>query len=82
MSSRWRRRRASTRTGSRQTRPDYLRNRTVTDTYEPGSTFKLITVAGALSEGLVTPTSAFTLAPSIHVADRVIHEHDAASTVA
>jgi len=63
------------------TRPDYLRNRTVTDTYEPGSTFKLIPVAGALSEGLVTPQSAFTLAPSIRVADRVIHEHDPRPTV-
>ena len=30
----------------------------VTDTYEPGSTFKLVTVTGALSEGLVTPTHA------------------------
>ena len=29
------------------------RNRAVTDTYEPGSTFKLVTVTGALSEGLV-----------------------------
>jgi cell division protein FtsI (penicillin-binding protein 3) len=64
-----------------QTRPDYLRNRTVTDTYEPGSTFKLIPIAGALSEGLVTPQSAFTLAPSIRVADRVIHEHDSRPTV-
>ena len=64
-----------------QTRPDYLRNRTVTDTYEPGSTFKLIPVAGALSEGLVTPQCAFTLAPSIRVADRVIHEHDPRPTV-
>ena len=50
------------------------RNRAVTDTYEPGSTFKLITVAGVLSEGLVSPSTAFTLAPKILVADRWIHD--------
>ena len=32
------------------------RNRAVTDTYEPGSTFKLVTIAGALSQGIVTPS--------------------------
>ena len=41
--------------------PALLRNRAVTDTYEPGSTFKLVTITGALSEGLVTPTTRFTL---------------------
>jgi cell division protein FtsI (penicillin-binding protein 3) len=50
------------------------RNRAVTDTYEPGSTFKLVTATAVLSEGIVTPSSAFTLRPSIRVADRVIHE--------
>jgi cell division protein FtsI (penicillin-binding protein 3) len=60
---------------------DKQRNRTVSDTYEPGSTFKLMPVAGALSEGLVTPHSAFTLATSIRVADRVIHEHEPRPTV-
>jgi cell division protein FtsI/penicillin-binding protein 2 len=54
--------------------PEEQKNRIVTDTYEPGSTFKLVTVAGALSEKLVTPFTAFTLAPSIQVADRVIHD--------
>jgi cell division protein FtsI (penicillin-binding protein 3) len=54
--------------------PEEQKNRIVTDTYEPGSTFKLVTVAGALSERLVTPSTAFTLAPSIQVADRVIHD--------
>jgi cell division protein FtsI (penicillin-binding protein 3) len=57
-----------------QTDRDTQRNRAVTDTYEPGSTFKVVTVAGALSQGLVTPSSQFTLPPSIQVADRVIHE--------
>jgi cell division protein FtsI (penicillin-binding protein 3) len=64
-----------------KTRQDYHRNRTVSDTYEPGSTFKLIPVAGALSEGVVSPETSFTLAPSIRVADRVIHEHDPRPTV-
>ena len=50
------------------------RNRAVTDTYEPGSTLKVVTVAAALSEGVVTPSTAFTLRPKIRVADRVIGE--------
>jgi cell division protein FtsI (penicillin-binding protein 3) len=52
------------------------RNRVVTDVYEPGSTFKVVTVAAALSEKIVTPTTPFTLASSIRVADRIIHEHE------
>jgi cell division protein FtsI (penicillin-binding protein 3) len=40
---------------------DRQRNRTVTDTYEPGSTFKIVTVSAVLSEGLVTPQTVFTL---------------------
>jgi cell division protein FtsI/penicillin-binding protein 2 len=53
---------------------DRQRNRTVTDTYEPGSTFKIVTVSAVLSEGLVTPQTAFTLPYSIHVSDRIIHD--------
>jgi cell division protein FtsI (penicillin-binding protein 3) len=59
---------------SPQTSEDTRRNRAVTDTYEPGSTLKVVTVAGALSEGLVTPTTEYSLEPQIQVADRVIHE--------
>ena len=53
---------------------DRTRNRAVTDVYEPGSTFKLVTVAGVLSERLVTPSTAFTLPYQLEVADRVIHD--------
>ena len=53
---------------------DRQRNRTVTDTYEPGSTFKVVTVSAVLSEGLVTPQTAFTLPYSVHVSDRIIRD--------
>ncbi len=53
---------------------DIQRNRAVTDTYEPGSTFKLVTIAGALSGGIVTPRTTFRLPYSIRVADRVVHD--------
>jgi cell division protein FtsI (penicillin-binding protein 3) len=56
------------------TRADRRRNRAVTDTYEPGSTFKLVTVAAGLQQGIVTPRTTFRLASTIKVADRVIHE--------
>jgi cell division protein FtsI (penicillin-binding protein 3) len=49
-------------------------NRATGFTYEPGSTFKAFTVAGALEDDLVTPSTTFTLGPTIKVADRVIEE--------
>jgi cell division protein FtsI/penicillin-binding protein 2 len=56
------------------------RVRAVTDTYEPGSTYKLVTVAAALSDHLVTPSSTFTLPYGIHVADRVVHDAEERGT--
>ena len=44
------------------------RNRCVSDTYEPGSTFKPITLSTALEEGLVNLNTSFTCTGSIKVA--------------
>jgi cell division protein FtsI (penicillin-binding protein 3) len=52
----------------------WSRNRAVTDTFEPGSTFKVVTVAAALAEKLVGPQTTFTLPPKLQIWDRVIHE--------
>lgn len=46
------------------------RNKTINDTYEPGSTFKIITLAMALNEGLVNESSGFYCSGSIPVAGR------------
>lgn len=53
--------------------PDYAnQNRAVGYTYEPGSTFKAVTVAGALEDGLVTPDTSFYLPSQITLYDRTI----------
>jgi cell division protein FtsI (penicillin-binding protein 3) len=55
-------------------------NHAVTDVFEPGSVFKVVTIAGALSEHLITPTTEFTLPYSIQVADRRIHDAELRGT--
>jgi len=60
--------------------PELTTNRAVTDVFEPGSVFKLVTVGGALSQHLVTPTTKFKLPPCIQVADRCIHDAETRPT--
>jgi cell division protein FtsI (penicillin-binding protein 3) len=58
--------------------PEYARrNRAIQANYEPGSTFKAFTVAGAIEEGLVTPETTLSVPPFIQVANRTVGEaHD------
>lgn len=51
------------------------RNGCINDTYEPGSTFKIITAAAALEEGIVTLEEAFHCPGFIIVDDRRIRCH-------
>jgi cell division protein FtsI (penicillin-binding protein 3) len=49
-------------------------DRAVGFAYEPGSTFKVVAVSGALQGGLITPSTPFNIPDQIQVADRTIHD--------
>lgn len=51
------------------------RNGCINDTYEPGSTFKIITAAAGLEEGVITKESSFSCPGFIVVDDRKIRCH-------
>src|SRR5438132_11946747 len=56
--------------------PQNWSNHAVSQTYEPGSTFKIVTVASAIEEGLATPTDLIDCQMgSIVVFGRLIHDH-------
>lgn len=51
------------------------RNGCINDTYEPGSTFKIVTAAAGLESGAVKPTDTFNCPGFIMVEDRKIRCH-------
>jgi len=64
---------------------DSIRNRAVADVYEPGSTLKVVAVAGALELGIVGPETVIETPPEITIADEIfadVAEHPRAMTVA
>ncbi len=46
----------------------------VSDAFEPGSVFKVVTIGGALSQHDITPNTAIRVPGALQVADRVIHD--------
>lgn len=62
-------------------KPEALRARAITDTYEPGSTVKSLTAAAVIDKGLYEPDSMFNLPPTIKVGGRTIGEAHGRGTV-
>ena len=65
--------------------PEMLRNRAVVDVYEPGSTLKIVAVAGALEMGIVVPETVIATPPEITIGDETFTdaaEHPRTMTVA
>lgn len=58
--------------------PELRRNRLIGDVCEPGSTFKIVVVAGALNDGTVTLSKQFNCEHGqFQYAGRVLHDHHA-----
>jgi cell division protein FtsI (penicillin-binding protein 3) len=53
-----------------------VRNRAVSDVYEPGSTLKVVTIAAALEEGVVTPATRFDVPAELLIHDKVYTDSD------
>ena len=56
--------------------PSLFRNRVATDIYEPGSVFKVVTMAGAIDARVVTPTTTFNDTGAIAIGTRTIRNFD------
>jgi cell division protein FtsI (penicillin-binding protein 3) len=59
---------------------DLMRNPSVQDVYEPGSTGKVMTMAAALEEKTVTPTTVFTVPYGLYRSGKTFHDHERHAT--
>jgi len=59
---------------------ELMRNPSVQDVYEPGSTGKVMTMAAALEEKTVTPTTVFSVPYGLHRAGKTFHDHERHTT--
>jgi len=57
-----------------------MRNPSVQDVYEPGSTGKVMTLAAALEEKKVTPETVFTVPYALKRSTKVFHDHEKHAT--
>lgn len=53
-----------------------MRNPSVQDVYEPGSTGKVMTIAAALEEKKIVPNTVFTIPYSLKRSNKVFHDHE------
>lgn len=66
-------------------KPENIKNRALTDLYEPGSTMKCVTIAGALENNAVTPKTRFSVPYALRVGTRTVkdsHPHGTQSLTA
>ena len=57
-----------------------MRNPSVQDVYEPGSTGKVMTIAAALEEKKITPETVFTIPYALKRSTKVFHDHEKHAT--
>ena len=63
-----------------RSKPANLSNRALSEVYEPGSTSKLMTAAAALQEGVVTPSTPFTVPGVLQRGGKTFHDAEAHGT--
>ncbi|GMA85427.1 hypothetical protein GCM10025868_06770 [Angustibacter aerolatus] len=65
---------------TRGAKAENMYNRALSEVYEPGSTSKIMTAAAALEEGVVTPTTPFSVDSTVRRAGRTFHDSHAHPT--
>jgi len=60
----------------KNTTNDAIRDRALVDLYEPGSTFKVLTLAGGLQSRMLNPATTFTVPYSVQIGSHVVKDSD------